>query len=72
MDFVPELKEYIARKGADFKAKFMDSVKRTWQSLTDFANAHRTGPQSLEQEVDQVISSMSQEEEDRLETGCEC
>ncbi len=66
-----ELRESLSRMGADIKARVIDSVKRTWKTINDFALAHRTTPQQvMEQEVDSVISEMTKEEEDRLETGC--
>ncbi len=69
--FLPELKESLTRMGADIKARVIESVKRTWKTINDFALAHRTNPQEvMEQEVNSVISEMTREEEDRLETGC--
>ena len=66
-----ELKESLTRMGADIKARVIDSVKRTWKTINDFALAHRTTPQQvMEQEVDSVISEMTKEEEDKIETGC--
>ncbi|XP_060063266.1 phospholipase DDHD2-like [Ylistrum balloti] len=69
-----ELKESLTRVGADIKQKIVDSLKSTWNSINDFAKAHRTNEttlgDSLEQQVDSQISSvmhdLSQEEDDKL------
>ncbi|KAL3863613.1 hypothetical protein ACJMK2_005363 [Sinanodonta woodiana] len=57
-----ELKESIARVGADIKQKIIDSLKSTWNSINSFAQAHRnTAETSLEEQVDSQMSSMVQE-----------
>ncbi|XP_033756021.1 phospholipase DDHD2-like isoform X2 [Pecten maximus] len=69
-----ELKESLTRVGADIKQKIVDSLKSTWNTINDFAKAHRTSEttlgDSLEQQVDSQISSvmhdLSQEEDDKL------
>ena len=54
--------------GADLKQRFIDSVKTTWKSINDFASAHRSTPQ----EVDSVLNQLQLEDEEKLETACEC
>ncbi len=72
MDIISELKESLARMGSDIKQKIIDSVKVTWKTINDFALSHRTTPQEVMQhEVDNVISNMSHDEDERYETGCE-
>ena len=68
---VVELKEGLSRMGSNIKQKIIDSIKGSWKSINAFAMAHRTSPEELvEQEVDNVLSQMTQEEEDKIETGC--
>ena len=56
--------------GADIKQRIMDSVKSTWRTLNEFAASHWTTQQEVEQEVEQVMSSLNVAD-DPLETGCE-
>ncbi|KAK7110285.1 triacylglycerol hydrolase DDHD2-like [Littorina saxatilis] len=63
-----ELKESISRMGTDIKQKIVDSIRSTWNTLNDFARAHRSdgtegadGNQGLEKEVDQQVDSVMAE-----------
>lgn len=65
-----ELKENLARVGADIKARIVDSLRSTWRSLHQFATAHRYQPENdppsnsmdddlaVEQEVSEALSQM--------------
>ncbi|XP_046489225.1 SEC23-interacting protein isoform X1 [Neodiprion pinetum] len=50
-----ELKETMARVGADLKHKLLDSVRSTWNSVYQLAMFHRSDNQALEQEIDKVV-----------------
>lgn len=72
-----ELRESLTRVGNDLKNKLMDSLRSTWNSIHDFAMAHRAAatPESLQQEMDKEMTSVIQQlqqqnEEDKIETGC--
>lgn len=52
---VSELKETMARVGADLKQRLMESVRNTWNTVYQLAMFHRSDDQALEQEVDKVI-----------------
>ncbi|GLV42976.1 Phosphatidic Acid Phospholipase A1 [Carabus blaptoides fortunei] len=58
-----ELKETMARVGADLKQRLMDSMKSTWNSVYQLAMFHRPDSTSLEAQVDQVIEERINEEE---------
>lgn len=67
-----ELRDSLARVGNDIKQKIMDSLKTTWNSINDFAKAHRTpAVPTLEEEVDEnmtsVMRDLAQQEDD---TAC--
>ncbi|KAK6178146.1 hypothetical protein SNE40_012963 [Patella caerulea] len=67
-----ELKESLARVGADLKHKFMESLKSTWHSIQDFAMAHRSTEESLEEQMDKHVSSAMEElniQDDKDETS---
>ncbi|XP_046327437.2 phospholipase DDHD2-like isoform X2 [Haliotis rufescens] len=71
-----ELRESLTRVGNDLKNKLMDSLRSTWNSIHDFAMAHRAAatPESLQQEMDKEMTSVIQQlqqqnEEDKIETG---
>lgn len=51
-----ELKETMARVGADLKQRVVDSMKSTWNSLYQFAVFNKQTTQSMEEEVESVIS----------------
>lgn len=53
-DFV-ELKETMARVGADLKQKLLDSVRSTWNSVYQLAMFHKQDNQTLEQEIEKVV-----------------
>ena len=70
LSHISELKESIARVGADIKQKIIDSIKSTWASINDFAKAHKgIDGQTLEQQVDSEMSSVVQQMVDD-DTGC--
>ncbi|KAF7993119.1 hypothetical protein HCN44_005900 [Aphidius gifuensis] len=50
-----ELKETMARVGADLKQKLLDSVKSTWNSVYQLAMFHRSDNQTLENEINKVV-----------------
>jgi hypothetical protein len=52
---VSELKETMARVGADLKQRLVESVRSTWNTVYQLAMFHRSDDQALEQEVDKVI-----------------
>jgi hypothetical protein len=54
---VTELKETMARVGADLKQRLMESVRSTWNTVYQLAMFHRSDDQALEQEVDKVIQT---------------
>ena len=71
--------------GMDLKQKIMESLRSTWNSLHDFARAHRSetvaasdstdNSQGLENEVDQQVNSVmaqmvQQQDVDKSDTIC--
>lgn len=69
---ISEFKEAVTRYGTDIKQKIIDSFKTTWNTINDFARAHKTdAPKSMEKEVqsemDQMMSHIAQQqaEDDR-------
>ena len=67
-----ELKDSLAKVGADIKQKIIDSLKSTWNSINDFAKAHKD-ERSLEQQVDSEMSSVVQQmvDDEHSDTACE-
>ncbi|KAK3092754.1 hypothetical protein FSP39_006892 [Pinctada imbricata] len=61
-----ELKESLTRVGADIKQKIMESLRSTWNSINQFAKAHRSDAAeiSLEEQVDSQMSSVMHDLED--------
>ncbi|VDL20598.1 unnamed protein product [Hymenolepis diminuta] len=57
-----ELKDNIARVGADITSKFYQSLKSTWRSLQEFASAHTSSGTFKSSEDD--ATNMSEEEKD--------
>ncbi|XP_015113405.1 SEC23-interacting protein isoform X2 [Diachasma alloeum] len=55
-----ELKETMARVGADLKQKLLDSVRSTWNSVYQLAMFHRQDNHALEQEIDKVVEEQMQ------------
>lgn len=51
-----ELKETVARMGADLKQKVLDSVRSTWNSVYQLAMFHRSN-ESLTEEMSQVLEN---------------
>lgn len=58
-----ELKETMARVGADLKQKLLDSVRSTWNTVYQLAMFHRADGQALEQEVDKVLEEQLQQQD---------
>ncbi|KAJ9577954.1 hypothetical protein L9F63_025185, partial [Diploptera punctata] len=57
-----ELKETIARVGADLKQRLVESVRSTWNTVYQLAMFHRSDDQALQQEVDQVLEEQLQKQ----------
>lgn len=55
-----ELKETMARVGADLKQKLLDSVRQTWNSFYQLALFHKPDNQTLEREIDKVVEEQLQ------------
>ncbi|XP_011707116.1 PREDICTED: phospholipase DDHD2-like, partial [Wasmannia auropunctata] len=55
-----ELKETMARVGADLKQKLIDSVRQTWNSFYQLAVFHKPDNQALEREIDKVVEEQLQ------------
>ncbi|XP_020283226.1 SEC23-interacting protein-like isoform X2 [Pseudomyrmex gracilis] len=55
-----ELKETMARVGADLKQKLIDSVRHTWNSFYQLALFHKPDNQALEREIDKVVEEQLQ------------
>lgn len=51
-----ELKETMARVGADLKQKVIDSMRNTWNTFYQLATFHKQTPPSLEEEVSKAFS----------------
>ncbi|KAF7278816.1 hypothetical protein GWI33_007931 [Rhynchophorus ferrugineus] len=65
-----ELKETMARVGADLKQKVFDSMKSTWNSFYQLAMFHKQDQPALENEVNKSIQTQLEttlEEEDQCE-----
>ncbi|CAK9806747.1 Phospholipase DDHD2 [Anthophora quadrimaculata] len=56
-----ELKETMARVGADLKQKVLDSVKNTWNSVYQLTPFHRPDNSALEREIDKVVEEQLQQ-----------
>ncbi|XP_012230482.1 uncharacterized protein [Linepithema humile] len=55
-----ELKETMARVGADLKQKIFDSVKHTWNTFYQLTLFHKPDNQALEREIDKVVEEQLQ------------
>ncbi|XP_052099369.1 phospholipase DDHD2-like isoform X2 [Mytilus californianus] len=65
-----ELKESLTRVGADIKHKIMESLKSTWNSINEFAKAHKSSQLSLEEQVDSQMSSVMHDlDDDKSDTA---
>ncbi|XP_076460329.1 triacylglycerol hydrolase DDHD2-like [Babylonia areolata] len=81
-----ELKESIQRMGSDLKQKIIESLRSTWNTLHEFALAHRRdagrvaddGEDGLEREVDHQVNSVMahlsqhQHSDDKSDTASVC
>ncbi|XP_076752003.1 SEC23-interacting protein isoform X2 [Xylocopa sonorina] len=56
-----ELKDTMARVGADLKQRLLDSVKNTWNSVYQLAVFHRPDSNTLEREIDKVVEEQLQQ-----------
>ncbi|XP_033194388.2 uncharacterized protein LOC117159022 isoform X2 [Bombus vancouverensis nearcticus] len=56
-----ELKETMARVGADLKQRLLDSVRSTWNSVYQLAVFHRSDNNTLEREIDKVMEEQLQQ-----------
>ncbi|XP_076245833.1 uncharacterized protein LOC143186201 isoform X2 [Calliopsis andreniformis] len=56
-----ELKETMARVGADLKQKLLDSVRNTWNSVYQFTVFHKPDNNALEREIDKVVEEQLQQ-----------
>ncbi|CAK9830609.1 Phospholipase DDHD2 [Anthophora retusa] len=56
-----ELKETMARVGADLKQRVLDSVKNTWNSVYQLTPFHRPDNSALEREIDKVVEEQLQQ-----------
>ncbi|XP_043252633.1 SEC23-interacting protein isoform X1 [Colletes gigas] len=56
-----ELKETMARVGADLKQKILDSVRSTWNSVYQLAVFHKPDNSVLEREIDKVVEEQLQQ-----------
>ncbi|XP_076179376.1 uncharacterized protein LOC143152776 isoform X1 [Ptiloglossa arizonensis] len=56
-----ELKETMARVGADLKQKLLDSVRSTWNSVYQLALFHKPDNSVLEREIDKVVEEQLQQ-----------
>lgn len=56
-----EVREIMARVGADLKQRLVDSVRNTWNSVYSLAGFHRPDNSTLEEEIDKVVEEQLQE-----------
>ncbi|XP_044256193.1 phospholipase DDHD2 [Tribolium madens] len=59
-----ELKETMARVGADLKQRIIDSMKSTWNSFYQLAMFHRPDEPSLEEQVDKALQEQLRKQEE--------
>lgn len=78
MSYSSELKENIAKVGADIKDKVMRSLKSTWATINNFAQAHRSSGQAaiedaqqLSDHVDAALQGVTAAEDQSAELECE-
>jgi hypothetical protein len=58
-----ELKESITRMGSDLKQKIYDSIKYTWNSINEFARAHKpVSTSDSQQDIDSAVTQMVEQE----------
>lgn len=50
-----ELKEGLSRMGYDLKQKLMESLKYTWNSISEFAKSHSFPTATVEAQVDKIV-----------------
>ena len=75
----PELKENIAKVGADIKDRVMRSIKSTWATINDFARAHTssgqaaiTDEQQLSEQVDAALQGVTAASAEDTSADLEC
>uniref|UniRef100_T1JH84 DDHD domain-containing protein n=1 Tax=Strigamia maritima TaxID=126957 RepID=T1JH84_STRMM len=67
-----EIKESLARVGSDLKQMLMDSFKSTWNSINEFAKAHRNSlTAEMEAEMNKMVASVHLSHEDNDESDAE-
>lgn len=67
---ISELKETMARVGADLKQKVFDSMKSTWNSFYQLAMFHKADQPALEAEINQNLQTQLEttpEEDEHLD-----
>ncbi|XP_033122396.1 phospholipase DDHD2-like isoform X1 [Anneissia japonica] len=59
-----EIKESLAAFGSDLKRGFIESMRKTWKTIHEFAQAHRTteAPSVTDEEMEAVAEKLTQEE----------
>ncbi|XP_014485037.1 PREDICTED: uncharacterized protein LOC106749771 isoform X2 [Dinoponera quadriceps] len=62
-----ELKETMARVGADLKQKLLDSVKNTWNSIFQLSMFYKPDNQALANEIDKVVEEQLQQSQNEME-----
>ncbi|XP_032672390.1 SEC23-interacting protein-like isoform X2 [Odontomachus brunneus] len=62
-----ELKETMARVGADLKQKVLDSVKSTWNSIFQLSMFYKPDNQALANEIDKVVEEQLQQSQNEME-----
>uniref|UniRef100_A0A2R5LCM6 Putative phospholipase ddhd2 n=1 Tax=Ornithodoros turicata TaxID=34597 RepID=A0A2R5LCM6_9ACAR len=63
-----ELRESLSRMGSDLKQKLVDSLRYTWNSIHDFARAHRFSAAQVEAEMDSIVQEEIKRQEEATET----
>ncbi|XP_076658889.1 uncharacterized protein LOC143362526 isoform X2 [Halictus rubicundus] len=56
-----EVREIMARVGADLKQRLIDSVRNTWNSVYSMTVFHRPDNSTFEEEIDKVVEEQLQE-----------
>lgn len=59
----------MMRMGSDIKQQILSSVRKTWNTLAEFARSHRSSAVEMEKEVDSMLSSLNPTDEN--DTACE-
>lgn len=62
-----ELRDSLTRVGSDLKQKLVESLKYTWNSISDFARAHRSSAEQVEAEMDKVVQEQLAQQRAEME-----